>query len=95
MYQQGSFRLQTSGKQLTASGRAKRRPNLFFDRNRRPLGDKIEQFDNVGVGHSHAAVAIGGSDLVLVFGAVNVNESVPRVQVVLVEAIEPEDSRRN
>ena len=59
------------------------------------LIDEIEQLDYIRIAHSHASVARRVADFVLVFGAVDVNETVARVGVVLIHAIEPQDARHH
>jgi hypothetical protein len=59
------------------------------------LIDEIEQLDYVLIAHSHASVARRVADFVLVFGAVNVNKTVARVGVVLIQAIKPQDARHH
>ena len=50
---------------------------------------EIEQFDYIRVPHSNAAATVGTADLVLVFGAMDVNESVTCIGIVLVQPVEP------
>ena len=64
-----------------------------FDYNRRALVDHFEQFDHILVAHPHAAVTRGRADFVLVFGAMNVNVTVTRIRVVLVQSVEPQNAR--
>jgi len=63
-------------------------PSLL-DYNRRAFVDHLEQFDHVLVTHPHAAVTRSRSDFVLVFRSMNVNETVARIRIVLVEPIQP------
>jgi len=60
---------------------------LNYDR--RAFIHEIEQFDYIRVPHSNAAAAVGGADLVLVFGAVDVDEAVACICIVLVQSVEP------
>jgi hypothetical protein len=62
---------------------------LFFDHDSCAFIDKTEQLDYVRIAHPHASMARRVADFVLVFGAVNVNEAVARVRVVLIQAIKP------
>ena len=71
------------------SGKFKTYQLLFFDHDGRAYIDKIEQLDDVRITHPHASVARRVADFVLVFGAVNVNETFARVRVVLIQAIKP------
>ena len=69
--------------------------SLFLDRYVSTFIDEIEQLDYVLIAHSHASVARRVADLVLVLGAVDVNETVARVGVVLIQAIKPQDARHH
>ena len=62
---------------------------LFFDHDGRAFTDKIEQLDYVRIAHPHASMARRIADFVLVLGAVNINETVARVRVVLIQSIKP------
>ncbi len=66
-----------------------------LDYNRRTLVDHFEQFDHVLVSHPHAAVTRSRADFVLVFSAMNVDEAVARIRIVLIQSIEPQDTRRD
>ena len=66
-----------------------------LDHNWRTLIDHFEQFDHVLVTHPHTAMARGRADFVLVFGAMNVNEAVARIRIVLVQPVQPQNSRRD
>ena len=66
-----------------------------LDYNRRTLIDHSEQFDHVLVTHPHAAVTRSRADFVLVFGAMNVHEAVSRIRIVLIQPIEPQNTRRD
>ena len=66
-----------------------------LDHNWRTLIDHFEQFDHVLVAHPHTAMARGCADFVLVFGAMNVNEAVARIRIVLVQPVQPQNSRRD
>jgi len=60
-----------------------------LNHNRRALIHQLEQFDHVRVTHTHTAMTRSRADLVLVFGAVDVYESVARIGIVLVQSVEP------
>src|SRR5204862_2617941 len=47
------------------------------------LVDQFEQLDHVCVPHPHTAMTRGGPDFVLVSGAMNINEPVPRIRIML------------
>ena len=64
----------------------------LLDNDRRTLIDHFEQFDHVLVTHPHAAVARSRADFVLVFGAMNVDEAVARIRIVLVQSVEPQNT---
>ena len=66
-----------------------------LDYNWRTLIDHFEQFDHVLVTHPHAAMTRSRADFVLVFGAMNVNEAVARIRIVLVQPVEPQNTRRD
>ena len=66
-----------------------------LDYNRRTLIDHFEQFDHVLVTHPHAAVTRSRADFVLVFGAMNVDEAVARIRIVLVQSVQPQNTRRD
>src|SRR6266513_1020837 len=66
--------------------------NSRFNDDRRPIIDQIEQFNYIGAAHPNAAMARWAADLVLVFCAVNVDEAVARVGIVLFQSIEPQDA---
>ena len=66
--------------------------SLFLDRYVSTLIDEIEQLDYVLIAHSHASMARGVADFVLVLGAVNINETVAGVGVVLIQTIKPQDA---
>lgn len=59
------------------------------------LINKLKQVYDINISHSDAPVAGWPADFVLVFGAVNVNETVARIGVVLIQAIEPQDARHH
>ena len=69
--------------------------NSRFNDDRRPIIDQIEQFNYIGAAHPNAAMARWAADLVLVFCAVNVDEAVARVGIVLFQSIEPQDARHH
>jgi hypothetical protein len=56
----------------------------FLNHHRRALIHQIEQFDDIRVPHPDATAARGHADFVLVFGAMNVDEAVPRIGILLV-----------
>jgi len=66
-----------------------------LDYNRRTLIDHFEQFDHVRVTHSHAAMTRSRADFVLVLGAVNVDETVARIRIPLVQSVKPQNARRD
>ncbi len=66
-----------------------------LDYNRRTLIDHFEQFDHVRVTHSHAAMTRSCADFVLVLGAVNVDETVARIRIPLVQSVKPQNARRD
>jgi hypothetical protein len=55
-----------------------------LDYNGRTLIDHFEQFDHVRVAHPHTAMTRNHADFVLVFGAMNVDEAVARIRILLV-----------
>ncbi len=63
--------------------------NSCFNYDRRALIQEIEQFDHVRVPHSNAAAAVGSAHFLLVFGAMDVNESVACIGILLVQPVEP------
>src|SRR4051812_11163689 len=66
-----------------------------FDDNRRTLIDYREQLDHVLVTHPHAPVTGSCADFVLVFGAMNVDIAVARIRIVLVQSVEPQNTRHD
>ena len=64
-----------------------------LDYHRRTLIDHFEQFDHVLVTHPHAAVTRSRADFVLVFGPMNVDVAVARIRIVLVQSVEPQNTR--
>jgi len=60
-----------------------------LDYNRRTFIDHFEQFDHVLVTHPHTAVTRGCADFVFVFGAMNVDEAVARIRILVVQSVEP------
>jgi hypothetical protein len=56
----------------------------ILNHHRRALIHQIEQFDDIRVSHPDATAACGYADFVLVFGAVDVNEAVARIGILLV-----------
>ena len=65
------------------------------DRDRRSSWDVVEKFDDVGVAHSHTAMAGRGSDQILAVRAVEVDVALPRIRIVGVESLKPENAREN
>src|SRR4029077_14579667 len=63
--------------------------------NRRTLIDNFEQFDHVLVTHPHATVTRSRADFILVFGAMNVDVAVARIRILLVQSVEPQNTRRH
>ncbi len=57
--------------------------------NGRALVDKIEQLDYVRVPHPDATAAVRCANLVLVFGAMNIDEAIARIGILLVQSVEP------
>ena len=53
------------------------------------LVDQFEQLDHVCVPHPHTAMTRGGPDFVLVSGAMNINEPVPRICIMLFQSVQP------
>src|SRR5262249_57441096 len=70
-------------------------PPSRLDYNWRTFIDHLEQFDHVRVTHPHAAMTHGHADFVLVFSAMNVNEAIARIRILLVESVEPQNARRH
>ena len=64
----------------------------LLDDDRRTFIDHFEQFDHILVTHPHAAVTRSRADFVLVFGAMNVDEAVARIRIVLVQPVEPQNT---
>ncbi len=69
--------------------------NLRFNDDGRPVIDQIEQFNDVGVAHSNAAMTCWAADFVLVFCAVNIDEAVARVGIVFFQSLEPQNTRHH
>jgi hypothetical protein len=69
--------------------------SLFLDRYVSTFSDEIEQLDYVLIAHSHASVARRVADFVFVLRAVDVNKTVARVGVVLIQAVKPQDPRHH
>ena len=63
--------------------------HLCLNYDRRALAHQIEQFDYIRITHPHATAAGGRADLVLVFGAMNVDEAVACIGILLVQSVEP------
>ena len=58
--------------------------NSCLDYDWRAFIHEIEQLDHVRIPHPHATATGGGTDLVLVFGAMDVNKSVACIGILLV-----------
>src|SRR5206468_2980157 len=67
----------------------------LLNHNRCTLIHQFEQFDHVRVTHAHAAMTRRRADLVLMPGAVNIDEAVARIRVVLVQSVEPQNARHH
>lgn len=63
--------------------------NLRLNYDWRAFIHEIEQLDHVRIPHPHATAAVGGADLVLMFGSMDVNESVARIGIMIVQSVEP------
>jgi hypothetical protein len=57
--------------------------------NRRSLVNEIEQLDYVRIPHPYATAAVRRANLVLVFGAMDVDEAVACIGILLVQSVEP------
>jgi len=68
---------------------------LFTNRNQNALIDKVEQLNYVCVPHPNAAVAVRPANRLFMFRAVNVNEPIVRIGVVLLDSIQPQNPRRD
>ncbi len=64
----------------------------FLDQNGRAFINQFEKFDHVRVPHAHTAMTRGGADLVLMFRAVNIDESLPRIGIFFIQSIQPQDT---
>src|SRR5438552_12257558 len=53
---------------------------------------QIEQFDYIRIPHSHTTTAGGRANLVLVFGAMDVDVAVACIGILLIQAVEPQDT---
>ena len=63
--------------------------NSCLNYDRRTLIHEIEQLDHVRIPHPHATAAVGSADFALVFGAMDVNESIACIGILLVQPVEP------
>ena len=63
--------------------------SLFLDRYVGALINELKQLYDISVSHSNAPVAGWIADFVLMFCAVNVDEAVACIGVMLIQAIEP------
>jgi len=68
---------------------------LFTNRNQNALIDEVEQLNYVCVPHANATMAVRPADRFLMFRAVNVNEPIARIGVVLLGSIQPQNPRRD
>ena len=63
--------------------------DLFFDDYWCVVIHEIEKLDDVGVAHPNAAAAGGSADFAFVLRAVDINETLARVGIVLVQSVQP------
>lgn len=68
---------------------------LFLDYHQCPFIDEIEKLDHIGVTQPDATVAIPLAYFVLVFGAMNVDETFACVSIVGIDAVQPENARHD
>src|ERR1700719_2618202 len=66
---------------------------LFMNDNRCAFINQIEYLNHICISHSDAAVAVGSADRLFMFRAVNVNETITSVGIVLFDSIEPQNPR--
>src|SRR2546430_1601442 len=69
--------------------------SLPTNHDRCALVDQVEQLDDIVVAHADTAMTIRRTDFVLVFRAMNIDETVVGVGVAFSEAIEPKNTRRD
>ena len=69
--------------------------SLFSNNDRSPLVYEVEQIDDISVTHSNAAVAVWPANFVFVLRAMDVDEPVFGVCVVVIQAVEPKNTRGN
>lgn len=69
--------------------------NLFPNDDGRVFINEIEQVDDILIPHPNAAVAGGLADFVFVFRAVDINKPLPRIRILFLQTIEPEDARHD
>ena len=91
------FRQGTTGKQRFSElfWMCRSWANSRFNDDGRPVIDQLEQFNYVGVAHPNAAMTRWAADFVLVFCAMNVDEAVARIGIVLFQSLEPQDTRHH
>lgn len=68
---------------------------LGFDKNLRAKRNSLEEIDDIGIPHPDTAVAGGLSDLVFMLRSMDIDVALPRVGVVLLQSVKPEDPARN
>jgi hypothetical protein len=73
----------------TASSYTRHHGISCLDYNRYALVHQIEQLDYIRVPHPDATAAVRRADLVFVFGAMDIDEAVARVGILLVYSVEP------
>lgn len=64
---------------------------LFANDNRCAFINEIEHLNHICISHSDAAVAVGLADRLFMSRAVDVNETITSVGVVLFDSIEPQN----
>jgi len=57
--------------------------------------NESKQFDHVSITHPNATMARRSADFVLMLGAVNIDETIPRIRVVFLTSIEPKNAGHN
>ena len=62
---------------------------LFFNEYRCAVIDEIKQLNDVRIAHPNAPAAVGAANLVFVFCAVDVNEALASVGIVVVQSVQP------
>lgn len=60
-----------------------------FNDYRRTLIHQLEKFHHVFIPHTHTTMTRGRADLVFVFRAVNIDEPVARIRIVLIQSVQP------